>query len=625
MKKLIVPALLVLLLSIFTGCATTNTSSTTSTQQLESYYSSSDSDCDFIFEITNQSEKALTFSNRIFDARQGHRSKAIIKGADEIIASGETKVYKYNSLKLIRDFDSSLSVGVHCYEKKWYWWYPISGTMHNQQLKVVVTDATKTGGSTINSYYFQSSYKIPKFQNSSPEKLVIDFSIDDYKKNETKKSFSVFPSVAQELEPLTYKTSSNQPVETSYKNLYGISKSVFNYHGNKQNTIDLYIYDKESKQFVTYIQDCFVDGIWSSEWNMGSFVTLVNKSNTVFLVERNYYDVCRMVDGELWSYSSEPKVTLSSGTLEAGEKITVNVDDALCKYIMICGCYNGSKWGYDGIIKLVEGTETREETFTVPYGYDRIKICTSNDGQYYQKILVEKNIKKTKEGGRVYKLPASYETSDLYRYAPVDPRIQTILENKALEELRLLNPDAYLDEVIKLIDSLKLDEYEKVTFIHDFIATLICYDYDGVYVYHTEVPDDYPTVLRIRKTKCSGYANLFYEMCSRAGIICEIVSGYARGIGWSEKDKVTETNHSWNMVQVNGEWYLVDCTWDAGTETAGVRNVTCFHTWLFTYPKDFIHTHLPLKKELQLLETPVSTADFKKLENANPLFIYWSE
>ena len=35
-----------------------------------------------------------------------------------------------------------------------------------------------------------------------------------------------------------------------------------------------------------------------------------------------------------------------------------------------------------------------------------------------------------------------------------------------------------------------------------------------------------------------------------AGIPCEYVSGYATG------------GHAWNLVEIDGEWYHVDTTWD---------------------------------------------------------------
>ncbi len=50
---------------------------------------------------------------------------------------------------------------------------------------------------------------------------------------------------------------------------------------------------------------------------------------------------------------------------------------------------------------------------------------------------------------------------------------------------------------------------------------------------------------------CENYADLFYEMCARAGIPCRNVSG-AAGSG----------SHKWNQVYVDGKWQYVDCTWD---------------------------------------------------------------
>lgn len=49
-----------------------------------------------------------------------------------------------------------------------------------------------------------------------------------------------------------------------------------------------------------------------------------------------------------------------------------------------------------------------------------------------------------------------------------------------------------------------------------------------------------------------GYAALFYRMCQQAGISARIVSGTVNG----------EANE-WNIVNINGSWYNVDCAMDA--------------------------------------------------------------
>ena len=50
---------------------------------------------------------------------------------------------------------------------------------------------------------------------------------------------------------------------------------------------------------------------------------------------------------------------------------------------------------------------------------------------------------------------------------------------------------------------------------------------------------------------CAGYAEAFSMLCNAAGIqtVC-----------------VTSSGHEWNLIQLNGTWYYVDCTWDDGKE-----------------------------------------------------------
>lgn len=52
---------------------------------------------------------------------------------------------------------------------------------------------------------------------------------------------------------------------------------------------------------------------------------------------------------------------------------------------------------------------------------------------------------------------------------------------------------------------------------------------------------------------CEGYAEAYKKLMDRAGIPCELITGWANG------------NHAWNIVQIDGEWYHVDTTWDDPT------------------------------------------------------------
>lgn len=55
------------------------------------------------------------------------------------------------------------------------------------------------------------------------------------------------------------------------------------------------------------------------------------------------------------------------------------------------------------------------------------------------------------------------------------------------------------------------------------------------------------------QSACYGYARLYLEVMQRIGIPCKIVDA---------KDAFDGLGHAWNVVQLYGNWYHVDLTWD---------------------------------------------------------------
>lgn len=107
------------------------------------------------------------------------------------------------------------------------------------------------------------------------------------------------------------------------------------------------------------------------------------------------------------------------------------------------------------------------------------------------------------------------------------------------------------------VSSLKLSgktQYQKVKAIYDYICRNVKYDYKNSSTYYQKYT---AYAALVNKTSvCQGYANLFYRMCKKAGIPVRIVTG------WSKSQ-----NHAWNIVSINGKYYNVDATWDAGKST----------------------------------------------------------
>ena len=94
--------------------------------------------------------------------------------------------------------------------------------------------------------------------------------------------------------------------------------------------------------------------------------------------------------------------------------------------------------------------------------------------------------------------------------------------------------------------------YTDIKMVHDYIINNVEYDttISQPYIYNL-----YGTLVK-HKSVCEGYAESFKYLLDALEIPCIIVIGEA-----TNSSGETE-NHAWNYVQINGEWYAVDTTWD---------------------------------------------------------------
>ncbi len=94
-------------------------------------------------------------------------------------------------------------------------------------------------------------------------------------------------------------------------------------------------------------------------------------------------------------------------------------------------------------------------------------------------------------------------------------------------------------------------DYDKIKAVHDFICNQNVYSYETA----NEVPGyDFASaydVLFHGQSVCSGYALTFQRFMDRMNIPCYCYVTRVNGIG-----------HMLNIVQLDGQWYTVDCTHD---------------------------------------------------------------
>lgn len=95
-------------------------------------------------------------------------------------------------------------------------------------------------------------------------------------------------------------------------------------------------------------------------------------------------------------------------------------------------------------------------------------------------------------------------------------------------------------------------DYEKLKIIHDYLIENVEYDStlleDNIY-------NIYGALIN-KKCVCEGYAKTYQYLMNELGINNVIV------IGTGTNSKNETENHAWNYVQLNGNWYAVDVTWD---------------------------------------------------------------
>jgi len=117
---------------------------------------------------------------------------------------------------------------------------------------------------------------------------------------------------------------------------------------------------------------------------------------------------------------------------------------------------------------------------------------------------------------------------------------------------------------------------DKARAIFDWIAYNIVYDIKTARNGGSE-KNSSTEVLLYRKATGSGYANLFQDMCSSAGIRCLTADGFIKfGIDQIGDDK-TEINHTWDVVQLGQSpeaWYYVDACMGSGYTDAEFKTYT---------------------------------------------------
>jgi len=198
----------------------------------------------------------------------------------------------------------------------------------------------------------------------------------------------------------------------------------------------------------------------------------------------------------------------------------------------------------------------------------------------------------------------NYSYSESYNYDKINAHA---LAAPASAELSVESLAAYLIEPAA-------NEQEKARAIFRWICQNIDYDLGSNFagrLSSTKSED----VLKSRSSVCSGYSDLFSALAEEAGLETVEIRGYGKGYSYRPGQRFAGPyNHAWNAVKINGSWHLMDPTWGAGYLGKDGK----YHRWFddhyfMTQPEQFIYDHLPEEESWQLLDRPLSQAQFEEL------------
>jgi transglutaminase/protease-like cytokinesis protein 3 len=158
---------------------------------------------------------------------------------------------------------------------------------------------------------------------------------------------------------------------------------------------------------------------------------------------------------------------------------------------------------------------------------------------------------------------------------------------------------------------------EKARAIYTWVANNITYDLKAIRR-STNDKDATADVLLYRKATSEGFAKLYQDMCSSAGIRCLTVDGYLKRNPLLIGEEADEKDHMWNVVQLDispTEWFYVDAALASGYFDGDMKVVTKSFTTAYFFPnkKLFNWQHYPDNMAWRLEEGPKTKKEFFNL------------
>ena len=214
---------------------------------------------------------------------------------------------------------------------------------------------------------------------------------------------------------------------------------------------------------------------------------------------------------------------------------------------------------------------------------------------------------------------------------PKDPNGWPLPEEP--DELATSIPDADQTDVAavgRYFASRITDPHRLAKALHDYVVLRLSYDTPTSLLKGEDLArrpsQEADAVFAAKTAVCEGYARLYTALGKAAGLDVAFVTGYIRDAhrrpsadavsDEAVKQALEGFLHAWNAVKLDGQWVLVDTTWDDPVSSDGKENYST--TYLFTPPNLFVYDHLPEEPAWQLVAKPLGAGEFARQPLLSP-------
>ena len=184
-----------------------------------------------------------------------------------------------------------------------------------------------------------------------------------------------------------------------------------------------------------------------------------------------------------------------------------------------------------------------------------------------------------------------YLDSFTYRYYESNQQVRSVTFVR--KDPLLFDYDAVNQKIAEILNATIYDgmsQWQMVLSIHDYLVSNCVYD--ETYTYRAF----YDVVTR-GTAVCSGYAETMVYLLREVGIPCRYISSESM-------------NHAWNLVQLNGEWYHLDSTWNDPTSDVHGRVLHSYFLLSDDAISDENHAHYGWDSPFECTDTSRDTGRF---------------